>query len=48
LALLDFDTKAMPDHLCANMADSGVFWMALQEVLPAINTVAWVSRHSTT
>jgi hypothetical protein len=47
LALLDFDTKAMPDHLCANMADGGVFWMALLEVLPATNTVAWVSRHST-
>src|SRR5262249_24396546 len=47
LALLDFDTKAMPDHLCANMAYSGVFWMALREVLPAIDAVAWVSRNST-
>jgi hypothetical protein len=47
LALLDFDTKAMPGDVAGELDRLGGFWSALTSVLPALNGVARVTREST-
>jgi hypothetical protein len=46
-ALLDFDTKAMPAGVAAELQRLGGFWPALVTVLPALGDVARVTRRST-
>jgi hypothetical protein len=46
-ALLDFDTKGMPPHVAAELKRLGDFWKALLSVLPALSSVARVTRLST-
>jgi hypothetical protein len=46
-ALLDFDTKGMPDNVAAELKRLGGFWEALVSVLPALTDVARVVRRST-
>jgi hypothetical protein len=47
LSLLDFDTKAMPASVAANLKRAGGFWPSLLGVLPALGAVARVTRAST-
>ena len=46
-ALLDFDSKAMPATVAAELQRRGGFWPALLTVLPALDDVARVTRSST-
>jgi hypothetical protein len=46
-ALLDYDTKGMPDDIAAELKRRGGFWEALVSVLPALRDVARVVRRST-
>jgi hypothetical protein len=46
-ALLDFDTKGMPPDVAAELKRLGGFWEALLSVLPALSSVARVTRLST-
>ena len=46
-ALLDFDTKGMPPDVAAKLKRLGGFWEALLSVLPALSSVARVTRLST-
>ena len=45
--LLDFDTKAMPASVASKLDAAGGFWAALTSVMPALSTVAHVTRRST-
>jgi hypothetical protein len=47
LALLDFDTKGMPGDVAAALRQCGGYWPALVAVLPGLQTVARVTRRST-
>ena len=47
LALLDFDTKGMPQDVTTALAQHGGYWPALAAVLPALQTAARVTRLST-
>jgi hypothetical protein len=47
LALLDFDLKGMPPEVAAEIQRRGGFWAALVSVLPALRSVGYVSRRST-
>jgi hypothetical protein len=47
LALLDFDTKGMPDEVTAALKRCGSYWAALVAVLPALEATARVTRRST-
>jgi hypothetical protein len=46
-ALIDFDTKAMPATVAAELQLRGGFWSALLTVLPALGGVARLTRSST-
>jgi hypothetical protein len=46
-ALLDYDTKAMPAGVKAELQQRGGFWPAMLTVLPALADVACVMRSST-
>ena len=46
-ALIDFDTKAMPAAVAAELQRHGGFWPALLTVLPALDSVARLTRSST-
>jgi hypothetical protein len=46
-ALLDFDTKGMPPHVEAELKRLDGFWKAMLSVLPALGSVARVTRCST-
>ena len=46
-ALLDFDTKGMPDNVAAELKRLGGFWQALLTVLTALRGVGRVTRRST-
>jgi hypothetical protein len=46
-ALLDFDTKAMPAVVAAELKRAGGFWPVLLAVLPALDAAARVTRSST-
>jgi hypothetical protein len=46
-ALLDYDTKGMPEEVAAELKRLGGYWPALLSVLPALRTVAYVMRRST-
>jgi hypothetical protein len=47
LALLDFDTKGMPGEISAELCQHGGYWPALVSVLPELQTIARVTRRST-
>jgi len=47
-ALIDFDTKGMPDEVCARIKAAGGMWNALLTVAPELANAARVSRASTT
>jgi hypothetical protein len=47
LALLDFDTKGMPQSVADKLKQLGGFWMALVSVVPELANVARVTRSST-
>ena len=47
LVLLDIDVKGMPDTVKHRIEECGDIWGALCEVLPALETVAYVERAST-
>jgi hypothetical protein len=47
LALLDFDTKGMPGDVAAALRQHGGYWPALVAVLPELQTIARVTRRST-
>jgi hypothetical protein len=47
LALLDFDTKGMPDEVTTALKRCGSYWAALVAVLPALTATARVTRRST-
>ena len=47
-ALIDFDTKGMPDEVCARIEAAGGMWNALLTVAPELANAARVSRASTT
>ena len=47
LVLLDADFKGMPEAAVRRMEECGGFWGALSKVLPALTTVAYVERAST-
>jgi hypothetical protein len=47
LALLDHDCKGMPATVAAKLEKVGGFWNALLSVLPALKTIARVTRAST-
>jgi hypothetical protein len=47
LALLDFDTKGMPRDVTTALAQHGGYWQALVAVLPELQTIARVTRRST-
>jgi hypothetical protein len=47
LALIDVDTKGMPDDVKARIRDAGGFWAALCHVLPQLATAARIARRST-
>ena len=47
LVLLDFDTKGMAPDVTAELKRLGGFWEALLSVLPALSSVARVTRYST-
>ncbi|GAU83926.1 hypothetical protein [Bosea sp. BIWAKO-01] len=46
-ALIDFDTKSMPDPVAAGLRQHGGFWPALLAVLPVLDGVARLTRSST-
>jgi hypothetical protein len=46
-ALIDIDTKGMPDAVKARVAAAGGFWAALCSVLPAFANTARIVRNST-
>jgi hypothetical protein len=46
-ALIDFDRKGLPARLAAQLKQADDFWQALLSVLPALATVARVTRLST-
>ena len=46
-ALLDYDTKGMPDEIATTIKHHGGFWPALLTVLPELSDVARVTRSST-
>ena len=46
-ALLDYDTKAMPAGVAAELRQRGGFWPSLLTVLPSLGNVARVTRSST-
>ena len=46
-ALIDIDTKGMPDDVKARIRDAGGFWASLCQVLPAFETAARIVRRST-
>jgi hypothetical protein len=46
-SLLDFDSKGMAPSVAANLAQAGGLWPALLSVLPNLNTIARVTRNST-
>ena len=46
-ALLDYDTKGMPEEVAAELKRLGGYWPALLSVLPALRAVAYVMRRST-
>jgi hypothetical protein len=46
-ALLDYDTKAMPLAVRAELKRLGGFWPALKTVLPALGNLARLERSST-
>ena len=47
LALLDFDTKGMPDAVAKRVSDLGGFWPAVVSVAPDLEHAAKVVRRST-
>src|SRR5262245_8382861 len=47
LALLDFDTKGMPNEITVALKRCGSYWAALVAVLPALAATARVTRRST-
>jgi hypothetical protein len=47
-ALIDFDTKGMPDEVAARIEAAGGMWAALLSVAPELAAAARVSRASTT
>ena len=47
LALIDIDTKGVPDSVKARIKSAGGFWGALLTVTPALETTARVVRNST-
>ena len=47
LALLDFDTKGMPEDIAAALCQHGGYWLALVAVLPELQNIARVTRRST-
>jgi hypothetical protein len=47
LALIDFDTKGLPDDVARRIAKAGGVWPALVAVLPHLRDIARVSRAST-
>ena len=47
LALIDIDTKGMPDHVRDNIHAIGGYWAALLSVLPELATIGRVVRRST-
>ena len=47
LALIDLDTKGMPDDVKARIKDAGGFWKALCQVLPPLATSGRIIRRST-
>ncbi|MGO4667705.1 hypothetical protein [Bosea sp. 2RAB26] len=46
-ALIDFDTKSMPDPVAVELKRHGGFWPALLAVLPVLGGVARLTRSST-
>ncbi len=46
-ALLDYDSKAMPASVAAELRQRGGFWPSLLTVLPSLGNVARVTRSST-
>ncbi|MGY4420785.1 hypothetical protein ACVWY2_003234 [Bradyrhizobium sp. JR6.1] len=46
-ALLDYDTKGMPETVAARLTQLCGYWPALLSVLPALRAVAYVMRRST-
>jgi hypothetical protein len=46
-ALIDYDSKGMPDHVADRLKQLGGFWDALTMVLPTLRSVAHVVRSST-
>src|SRR5215472_7739013 len=46
-ALIDFDTKGMPDNVASNIEAAGGVWNALLTVAPGLQRAARVSRGST-
>jgi hypothetical protein len=47
LALLDFDSKGMPNEVAAELRRHGGYWQALVAVLPELKGVARLTRRST-
>ncbi len=47
LALLDFDTKGMPNNVKERIDELGGFWPAVVSVLPELKSVGRVMRRST-
>ena len=47
LALLDFDSKGMPNEVAAELRRHGGYWQALLVVLPELEGVARLTRRST-
>jgi hypothetical protein len=46
-ALLDFDTKGMPEEIAARIDEVGSYWQALVAIVPELGTVGRVIRAST-
>lgn len=47
LALLDYDTKGMPEAMTKRIADLGGFWPALVTLMPELEGIARITRMST-
>jgi hypothetical protein len=47
LALIDVDTKGMPENVKARIKDAGSYWSALVSVVPALATAGRIVRQST-
>jgi hypothetical protein len=47
LALIDYDTKGMPQQVAERMKERGGFWPSLLVVAPLLGPVARIIRHST-